>query len=80
MVYSLLKIIYAMNQPLRELIDGIINHPWRSKQAFSFEQLLVVIRSQFLLYRFFDTLGSQPQEVIIPPIPNLIMLEAPSKC
>lgn len=48
LAYSLLKIIYLTDESIRSCVGELLDNPWRvNRPVFSFEQLLIFVRSQY---------------------------------
>lgn len=71
LVYSILKIVFATNESVREIIRTSLNQPWRcSFPIFSLENLLSVVKSEYIIQKFFDMSGLRPEKEKIPDIMN----------
>jgi len=80
LVYSLLRIVFVVNQSARETVEGYLNQPWRPcLPIFSMEQFLLVLRSEFLRERFSDASGFCPEEEKIPGLLNNTEFSIPLK-
>lgn len=67
LVYSLLRIVLVTNQSVRKTVENYLDQPWRcSLPIFSMEQLISVLRNEFMLQRFFDVSGLCPKTKKIP--------------
>ncbi len=48
LTYSVLKLLYETNEPLKKQVQFLTSNPWRAQQPnCSFQQLLIAVRLDF---------------------------------